>query len=184
MKGIRRVVTGHDADGRSVFVSDAEVAPITFSVSPDGGFHLMWSADEVPTFPSDGIDPYDKGEARTFFPTGPGSFRFNIFTLPAHGSGAVLADLDLEAVNAEAEERLPGILSANHPDDPGMHTTDTVDLEIMLSGELTLELDDGAEKVFRAGDVVVQNGTRHRWHNRGDEAAVLAAILIGGQPRG
>lgn len=75
MQGIRRVVTGHDADGKSIFVSDAEVAPITFSMTPGGGFHLMWSADEPPSFPSDGIDPYDKGLARNFFPSAPGAFR-------------------------------------------------------------------------------------------------------------
>ncbi len=184
MQGVRRVVTGHDGDGRSVFVSDAEVAPITFSMSPDGGFHLLWSADELPQFPSDGIDPYDKGQARHFFPPGPGAFRFNIFTLPPDRSGSDLADLDPKAVVAEANAKVPGILSANDPDEPGMHTTDTIDLEIMLSGELTLELDDGAEKTLRAGDVVVQNGTRHRWHNRGDVPAVLAAILVAGLPRG
>ena len=41
------------------------------------------------------------------------------------------------------------------PDNPGMHTTDTIDFEVVLSGELILELDDGAEKVLRPGDTVV-----------------------------
>jgi mannose-6-phosphate isomerase-like protein (cupin superfamily) len=179
MKGIRRVVTGRDHNGKSVFTSDAEVAPVTFSTAPGGGFHLLWSADELPTFPSDGIDPYDKGFARQFFPAH-GGFRFNIFTLPPHGSGADLADMDPQAVNDEADEKLPGILSANDPDDPGMHATETIDLEIVVSGEVTLELDDGAERTMRAGDTVIQCGTRHRWHNRGSEPAVLAAVLIGG----
>lgn len=183
MRGIRRVVTGHDENGRSVFVSDAEVPPVTFSMSPGGGFHLFWSADEVPTFPSDGIDPYDMGLARHFFPTGPGSFRFNFFTMPPGKSGAEVAEHDPEQLMAEVNEKVPGILSANDPDEPGMHATDTVDLAIVLSGEMTLELDDGAEKVCRQGDVIIQNGTRHRWHNRGSEPAVLAAVLIGGHPR-
>lgn len=181
MTGIRRVVTGHNEDGKSVFVSDTEVAPITFSMAPDSGCYLFWSTDEIPTFPSDGIDPYDKGLARHFFPVGPGSFRFNFFKYAPGLSGESVADLDPEVDVREIDVKLPGILSANDPDAPGMHTTDSIDLEIVLLGELTLELDDGAEKLFRAGDVIIQNGTRHRWHNRGSEPAMMAAILIGGR---
>ena len=51
------------------------------------------------------------------------------------------------------------------PSDPGMHTTDTIDFEVVLEGTITLELDDGAEVTLRPGDTVVQNGTRHRWKN-------------------
>jgi hypothetical protein len=40
---------------------------------------------------------------------------------------------------------------------------------VVLSGEVILELDDGAETVLRSGGTVVQNGTRHRWGNRGGE---------------
>jgi quercetin dioxygenase-like cupin family protein len=65
------------------------------------------------------------------------------------------------------------------PESPGMHTTDTVDFEVVLSGEIVLELDDGAEVVLKPGDTVVQNGTRHAWRNRGDVPAVIAAGLIG-----
>jgi quercetin dioxygenase-like cupin family protein len=48
-----------------------------------------------------------------------------------------------------------------------MHTTDTIDFEVVLSGEVTLELDDGVKKVLRSGDTMVQNGTRHRWGEPG-----------------
>jgi hypothetical protein len=180
MQGVRRVVTGHDPSGRSVFVSDAVVPPITFSSSPDGGCLLLWSSDELPTFPADGIDPYDKGLARNFFPAGPGGYRFNMFSYPPESSGADMADLDPAAMMAEVNAKVPGILDHNDPDAPGMHATDTIDLEIVLTGELTLELDDGAEKVCRAGEVIIQNGTRHRWHNRGSEVAVIGCIMIGG----
>lgn len=71
-------------------------------------------------------------------------------------------------------------MAVNEMDSPGMHTTDTVDMEIMLSGEIVLELDDGAETTLRAGDVNIQNGTRHRWHNRGDVPAVMVVAMVGG----
>ena len=77
------------------------------------------------------------------------------------------------------EEKLPGLLAYLEPDNPGMHTTDTIDFEVVLEGTVTLELDDGAIVTLQAGDTVVQNGTRHRWGNPGTEPAVLAVFLIG-----
>jgi mannose-6-phosphate isomerase-like protein (cupin superfamily) len=66
------------------------------------------------------------------------------------------------------------------PDDPEMHTTDTIDYVVILSGEAELELDDGCKEIVRQGDCVVQRGTRHAWRVLGDEPLVLAATLIGG----
>ena len=65
------------------------------------------------------------------------------------------------------------------PEEPGMHRTATMDYEIVLEGTIGLELDDGAEVTLGPGDVVVQNGTRHRWHNRGDMIARVLAINVG-----
>jgi quercetin dioxygenase-like cupin family protein len=60
-----------------------------------------------------------------------------------------------------------------------MHTTDTIDFDVILSGAVILELDDGVEKELRPGDTVVQNGTRHRWSTRGTEPAVMAVFTVG-----
>ena len=65
------------------------------------------------------------------------------------------------------------------PDAPGMHTTATIDFEVVLDGEVWLELDDGVEVHLRPGDTVVQNGTRHAWRNHGDTTARLAVFIIG-----
>ena len=97
---------------------------------------------------------------------------------------SVPADLDLQAALAETEEKLPGLLAHVEPDNPGMHTTDTIDFEVVLSGEVILELDDGVEKVLRPGDTVVQNGTRHRWSNRGTQPAVMALFMVGAHRAG
>ena len=64
-----------------------------------------------------------------------------------------------------------------------MHTTDSTDFGVLLSGNVVLELDDGAEVSLSPGDVVVQNGTRHRWRVVGDVPATLAAFLIGARRR-
>lgn len=86
---------------------------------------------------------------------------------------------DPEELLADLEAKLPGLAAHHEPDNPGMHTTATVDLEIVLHGELVLELDNGQTRTIRAGDAIVQNGTRHRWLNHTTDPAVVAAVLIG-----
>jgi quercetin dioxygenase-like cupin family protein len=80
---------------------------------------------------------------------------------------------------AELEAKLPGLAETLEPEHPGMHTTDTVDFDVVLSGEIYLELDDGKEVLLKAGDCVVQNGTRHAWRNRSSQPCLLAVALIG-----
>jgi quercetin dioxygenase-like cupin family protein len=65
-----------------------------------------------------------------------------------------------------------------------MHRTDTVDFLYVVSGEVVLELDDGAERLLRAGDCIIQNGTRHAWRNRSDEECVILVVLIGAERPG
>jgi quercetin dioxygenase-like cupin family protein len=67
------------------------------------------------------------------------------------------------------------------PAHPGMHTTDTVDFDVIASGEVYLELDDGAEVRLKAGDCVIQNGTRHAWHNRSSEKCVISVAIVGAE---
>jgi mannose-6-phosphate isomerase-like protein (cupin superfamily) len=170
---VRRVVTGHDESGRSVFASDEEVEPRTAELFAGWEFHTLWGGDRAPAFPDDGAEP----GWSSYFP-GVDGFRFSLSTIPPEGS-APPDDLDIAAAEAEAERVLPGMLAVLEPDDPGMHTTDTIDFEVILSGELILELDDGAERRLRAGDTVVQNGTRHRWRNPGPEPCVMAVFMLG-----
>src|SRR5438034_64810 len=61
----------------------------------------------------------------------------------------------------------------------GFHTTDTTDFGVLLSGNMALELDDGAEVLLSPGDVLIENGTRHRWRVVGDVPATLASFIIG-----
>jgi quercetin dioxygenase-like cupin family protein len=58
-----------------------------------------------------------------------------------------------------------------------MHTTETVDIVTIISGELWAILETG-ETLLRPGDTLVQRGTKHAWRNKGDVPAVMAAIQI------
>jgi mannose-6-phosphate isomerase-like protein (cupin superfamily) len=173
---VRRVVTGHDATGKAVFVGDEQVAPVTLALLPGSEFHRLWGADATVTFPDAGAAP---GSERYFPPVG--GFRFGFFTIPPDGGVGAPADLDMAAALAEFEQKLPGMAEHLEFDDPGMHTTASVDYGIVLSGVATLELDDGAKVNLHPGDTYIQNGTRHRWSNTGDIPAVLAVTLVGAQ---
>ncbi len=171
---IRRVVTGHDEHGKAVFVSDEIVPPITLPLVPGFEFHRLWGADQPPSFPDDGTQP----EAVRYFPPVDG-FRFGFFSIPPDVATELPPDLDLEEALAELHEKLPGLVEYTDPKDPGMHTTATVDYGVVLSGQATLELDDGAMLTLGPGDSYIQNGTRHRWSNPGDVPVVIAIALVG-----
>jgi mannose-6-phosphate isomerase-like protein (cupin superfamily) len=174
---VRRVVTGMTAEGKSVFVSDETVEPITIAIAPGMELHRMWGADERVTLPQDGREP----AAPTYFPPA-GGFRFGFFTMPPAGAAAP-TDLDIAAGIAEVNEKLPGFIDVQELENPGMHRTDTIDYIVVLSGAVSLELDDGKTVQLKAGDCVVQNGTRHAWRSVGSYPCVMAVALVGATPR-
>jgi mannose-6-phosphate isomerase-like protein (cupin superfamily) len=171
--GIRRVVTGHSADGKAIVASDEVVEPIRLSLLPGAEFYRLWGADSPPPMPDDGTMP----PHQAYFPP-LGGFRFGLFTVPP-ATAVTPDDLDIAAAFAEMEAALPGMAAHMEPDHPGMHTTATVDYEFVVSGSIVLELDDGREVELHPGDTVVQNGTRHAWRNVGDQPCQIVVVLVG-----
>lgn len=172
---VRRVVTGHTSDGKATLASDTKVEAITGE--PGWEHHRLWGADETVTFPDDG----SPRSFPSYFPP-VGGFRFGMFTVPPM-SETTSEDIDLQVALKEMEEKLPGMAAHMEPDNPGMHTTDTIDFEYVVSGEVWLELDNDEEVQLKAGDTVVQNGTRHAWRNKGTEPCRMVVCLIGAHRR-
>lgn len=167
------VVTGQNEHGKSVIVRRTPVPPITLGLLPGYEFHRIWGSDAVPELPSDGTPPSQPH----YFPSKHG-FRFGFFTLPPDTTVSV-DPIATESALQEMQQKLPGMMEVLEPDHPGMHITDTVDFDVIVSGEVYLELDDGAEVLLKAGDCVIQNGTRHAWHNRSSEKCVIAVAIVG-----
>jgi hypothetical protein len=173
---VRRIVTGHDGDGKAVFVDDAP-APraAAFTSVPGHAFAQVWSTAPGAGLPAPACDPTQAGGS--LLPA-PGGSSFLVVAFPPD---AVMTGpgFDGAAAGAELGAALPGLIDTFEPDHPGMHTTDSIDYGIVLDGEIWLELDDGATRHLRRGDVVVQNGTRHAWRNRSGATATMAFVLLG-----
>lgn len=173
---MQRVITGFDRAGKSVFDSHAKPA----GVIDIGGVELteIWATDTAVELPDSTVDPELTQES--FVPP-PGGTRFRLFSIDPIDPDAPAAGDDAFREQLESmKELIPGLGHSMEPDHPGMHTTDTIDYIVVMSGEADLELDDGATVHLTPGDCVVQRGTRHAWRNTGRVPFLAAAVMVGG----
>ncbi len=173
VKMIRRLVTGHDANGKAVCVSDADAGNIHQGASRSGVVLTnLWATDATPAA-IDGPEETVDGPLNLEPPADGSVFRIVEF---APEDADALAQVDARAAFAEMGAEDAVIAGARHP---FMHRTKTVDYAIILEGEITMLLDD-TEHHLTAGDVVVQRGTNHAWSNRGETPCRIAFILLDG----
>ncbi len=151
---VRRVVTGHNEAGESVVASDEQTEGTGLVEDPDPLGAAFFQLWATHEMP---VDLSDEATVlqRKGSPT----------TVYGSGSGSVLR------IGVLA----PGTRSP-------MHRTESLDYGICLEGECDLELDGGDVVSLRAGDVVIQRGTNHVWHNRGPTSCRLAWILLDAAP--
>lgn len=150
----RRIVTGHDANGVSVVLSDGTV-PVHRVMPQDGvGFYEIWNTDSMPA-PVGSTEPSEPTQRSLRVPPEPNGTKIRI------------------------NEFFPGFINKLGNQSP-MHRTETIDYGIVLEGEIWLVLDD-SEVLAKAGDVIVQRGTDHAWANRSDKVCRVAFILVDGK---
>jgi len=176
---VKRVVTGRTEAGASVFVSVGD-APRThdFEHIPGMSIAQLWATPAIPRLDREAAADPTQNQA-SIVPR-PGGTQLMFVEFPPD---QVMMSPSFEPAAAGAEQLrvAPGLAECFEIDHPGMHTTDTVDYGIVIKGEICLELDDGRVETLKAGDVVIQNGTRHAWRNRGNANALVAFVLIGAQ---
>ena len=171
LKELRRVVTGHDSGGKSVVVIDGPPGTVL-----GGGVAELWITD---TTPADNLAAGDSAVRELRLEPPPNGSIFRFFVIPPEDPS--VSRSDMEKTMAAAMQAVGA--GHNRPDTtrhPGMHTTDTVDYIVLLTGEVTLLLDKG-EVNLKPFDTVVQRGTNHAWSNRSGEVCRIAFILIDGQ---
>jgi hypothetical protein len=173
---IRRIVTGRNGDGKSCFVAQ-HAPPRSHDFAHIAGMHVsqVWSTPPLPVIPADFSDPTI---TQLSLVPARGGTQFLMVAFPPDTVMQSPA-FDAAAAGAENLEHVPGLAQLFEAEHPGMHTTDTIDYGIVLAGKISLELDDGQMQDLGPYDVVIQNGTRHAWRNRGTQPALMAFVLIG-----
>lgn len=184
---IRRVITGHNDQGRAIVVRDEQLHPPT----PDFEHYPIWGAEQPPVFPDAGQLPTG---ADSLVPA-PGGLRVRMVSVPPHFSADDMYDTSDPQRRAEAARAQfaaePGVLADPNPPGiygtapgaAGMHATASTDCVMQISGESILLL-EGSEVRLHAGDWLVINGVTHSWRNDGDVPSVMLTIAYGAHHHG
>jgi len=163
MKKFRRVVTGLNKTGQSSVVFD-DRPESKFELPSGMRGYLLWTTDRTPASNAGNADagaqPFPKGLAPV------NGTRFCVYEYPPNFVLTLPAN--------------PNTKAMRHP---GMHITSTIDYLVVVSGEITLVMEDG-EVVLQAGDTLIDRGVYHAWENRSSEPAVVAAVIIDAIPLG
>ena len=158
----RRIVTGTNAEGRSVVVEDTDVV----ETGQAGNFDFWMTGTGG-----------SAGAAVPFFPPEGGTI-FRVFRIPPQSPAMSAADIAAMADGFFAELGDPAcrVDTTRHP---LMHRTPTTDYIMLLSGSAALLLDEGEPVPLAPFNAVVQRGTNHMWLNTGREDAVFLAVMVG-----
>jgi mannose-6-phosphate isomerase-like protein (cupin superfamily) len=156
---VRRIVTGHDANGKSVFLEDGPSPQFNEANNERVRFHELWNTvgSPAPIAPVEPKEPNDRP-----------------LKLPPDPQGTIIRITDVR----------PGNYKGMRPREDGrsshMHRTQTIDYAIVLNGEIYAVLDDD-ERLMQAGDVLIQRGTDHAWENRSDTDCRMLFVLVDGE---
>jgi quercetin dioxygenase-like cupin family protein len=175
----RRVVTGHDASGKAVVLSDGPAPFVHVSASePDWYSADIWRTNEMPARIVAASAEPTLGPRRQL-PAKLGSvIRVNHFPPEPEAVRRMTPEDSRKAFAALGNEKAATFGKGGRH--PLMHRTETIDYAIILSGEITMLLDEG-EVLLKAGDVLVQCGTNHAWTNRSTAPCVVAFVLFDGE---
>jgi mannose-6-phosphate isomerase-like protein (cupin superfamily) len=173
---VRRVLTGHDADGKSTIIADGLAQNVKEMASMPGlALTDLWETASAPASNAGGADA---------------ALRPVRLEPPKNGTLLRIVEFPPDSTwrsGADGREAFKSIGAGHAQDrassDPMMHRTSTVDYIIVLKGEIHAVMESG-ETLLRAGDILVQRGTNHSWSVRGTEPCVIAAVLVNAKPIG
>lgn len=173
---IRRIVSGHDAQGKSIFIMDGDVQPPSGRRNSAGTSVVeIWQTDSTPADNTGNTDPTDH-PFRLPPPVNGSVFRVVEYPPDKERFAALKAQEWSEDAKNQGYTRQTG--NTRHA---GFHKTNTIDYAIVLEGEIYALMDEG-EKLMKTGDVLIQRGTNHAWSNRSDKPARVAFVLIDAKP--
>lgn len=178
-RSARRVVTGHDATGKAVFLSDGPPPKSLFVPAASGELFELWNTNASPA-PISAVEDEPTDRPIQLSPRSHGTVIRITDLHPRASEGRVEVTRELAASTfasiGDAQESTwkPGARHAL------MHRTQTIDYGIIIEGEIYLVLDD-SETLLQPGDIVIQRGTNHAWDNRGTRICRMVNVLIDGE---
>ena len=150
--GSRRVVVENGDRGKAVIVKDERVPQIAAGNNTGVRGAELWSSDMMPVDNSSAAGP-----------------RQEAGVIREHGQRLFIGNGQGNAFRIT--EFTPGHTKV-------FHRTETLDYDLILSGEIEMELDGGETMTLQTGDVVVVRGAAHAWINRKQESAFVAFVMI------
>ena len=151
---MKRVICGPGPDGRNVVLHEGPPR----AVGPDAGSDLAEASEQA-------------GESMFYAWAAPG---------PVASTDDFAAEMDpFNFRLGPGETRFMRVEVAPGGSSPMHRTPYITDYLVALSGELTMELEDGSTTKFGAGDMLVQLGGMHAWRNEGSEPFVMAGVVVG-----
>lgn len=172
----KRIVTGHDAAGRAIIAEDGPPPRVIDTGATMPLVYELWSTRETPARVSRLMkEPFETNT----LPPPPGGTRARIIDFPPD---SLAAGATREEIRSHFETMGGhGVMDeADQAPHQLMHRTQSVDIAIVLQGEIVCIVDEG-ESLARAGDVIVQCGTNHSWSNRTDQVCRMAFFMIDGK---
>ena len=163
----RRLVTGHDEHDRSCFLFDGKASPAVTQLGRGLRFFELWETDG-PVASNEGND--DAGQRQFSHHPPRGGTRFRIVEFLPDSEHCT------ESVTDEFRS-MDTVKQIESSDDPTMHRNETIDYNIIISGEIHAVTENG-ERLLKAGDVIIQRGTAHTWRNRSDRPCVFASVMV------
>ena len=152
----RRIVTGHDKNGKSVVLSDGpppQNHPMHGSAIGADFFEMWNDSSVVPQLTS----------VPSKEPAEPNDRPFTIMPPAGH----LIRVIDIYPPQMGGKRTI-------------MHRTRTLDYAVVIEGDVVLILED-SEVLLKKSDVVVQRGTNHAWENRTDKMARMVFFHIDAQ---
>ena len=178
MTQVRRVVTGHDKNGKAIVLSDGPVPTVHSNpIRPGQQSFEVWKTKAMPV-PLAADEPEPTTGTRSLHPPAQGTiFRISVVPPESEETRKLTPEQAQELFRKSgAGEASTFGKGGRHP---MMHRTETVDYAVVLEGEITLLLDEG-DVQLKAGDVVIQRGTSHAWSNRSGKNVKMLYVLIDG----
>lgn len=177
IRAVRRIVTGHDANGRSIIVSDGP-SPHAMTLAGVSNFGVtdIWKTASSPADNS-GNEDLCSSTIKLAPPSTGTVFRMVEFPPDQEYVGKWKPDTAFASMGESGAEAIHQNASRHE----AMHKTSSLDYAFVIEGEIWAVLDDG-EAHMATGDVLVQRGTSHAWSNRSNRPCIMGFVLVDAKP--